>query len=197
MIMGRKNRSEEKLDKIVKKMRECGEILFSKNLVDTRSGNVSVKLTKNKLIIKKTGSPMPYIIKKDVIVLPIYEETEKDNLASSDLKIHRRIYIESENKGKDISAVLHCHMAEAVALSFFQDEIIPPDYEAQYFIKKIKVVEYNDIPECVAEFKLCIAKGHGVFVGGKDLDEALFLTLALHNSLKILFLKTILEKIKM
>jgi L-fuculose-phosphate aldolase len=34
-------------------------------------------------------------------------------------------------------------------------------------------------------------------VGGKDLDEALFLTLALHNSLKILFLKTIFEKIKM
>jgi L-fuculose-phosphate aldolase len=195
--MGRKNRSEEKLDKIVKKMRECGEILFSKNLVDTRSGNVSVKLTKNKLIIKKTGSSMPYITKKDVIVLPIYEETEKDNLASSDLKIHRRIYIESENKGKDISAVLHCHMAEAVALSFFQDELIPPDYEAQYFIKRIKVAEYNEIPECVAEFKLCIAKGHGVFVGGKDLDEALFLTLALHNSLKILFLKTIFEKIKM
>jgi L-fuculose-phosphate aldolase len=196
----RERKNDEKkvasLDKIVKKMREYGQILFSKNLIDTRSGNVSVKLDKNKLLIKKTGASMPYMTKKDVITLPIYEETEKDKLASSDLKIHRQIYIESEKRNKNINAVLHCHMPEAVAISFFEDEIIPPDYEAQYFIKKIKVSEYDRVPEYVAEFKLCIAKGHGVFVGGKDLDEALFLTLALHNSLKIFLLKTLLEKIK-
>jgi L-fuculose-phosphate aldolase len=194
-----KRNNEQKvavLDKFVKKMRECGQILFSRNLIDTRSGNVSVKLDRNKLLIKKTGVSMPYMTKKDVITLPIYEGTEKDNLASSDLKIHRQIYIESEKVNKNINAVLHCHMPEAVALSFFDDEITPLDYEAQYFIKKIKVAEYNSIPEYVAEFKLCIAKGHGVFVGGKDLDEALFLTLALHNSLKIFLLKNLLEKIK-
>ncbi len=184
------------LDKFVKKMRECGQILFSKNLIDTRSGNVSVKLDRNKLLIKKTGVSMPYMTKKDVITLPIYEGTEKDNLASSDLKIHRQIYIESENGNKNINAILHCHMPEAVALSLFYDEITPPDYEAQYFIKKIKIVEYNMVPEYVAEFKLCIAKGHGIFVGGKDLDEALFLTLAIHNSLKIFLLKNLLEKTK-
>jgi L-fuculose-phosphate aldolase len=196
----RERKNDEKkvasLDKIVKKMREYGQILFSKNLIDTRSGNVSVKLDKNKLLIKKTGASMPYMTKKDVITLPICEETEKDKLASSDLKIHRQIYIESEKRNKNINAVLHCHMPEAVAISFFEDEIIPPDHEAQYFIKKIKVSEYDRVPEYVAEFKLCIAKGHGVFAGGKDLDEALFLTLALHNSLKILLLKTLLEKIK-
>jgi len=86
----RERKNDEKkvasLDKIVKKMREYGQILFSKNLIDTRSGNVSVKLDKNKLLIKKTGASMPYMTKKDVITLPIYEETEKDKLASSDLK---------------------------------------------------------------------------------------------------------------
>ncbi|GBD03791.1 Methylthioribulose-1-phosphate dehydratase [bacterium HR19] len=181
------------LKNFVKKMRECGEILFMKGLIDTRSGNASVRIG-DKILIKKTGSSMPFLSQKDVIVLPLYKETEEDIIASSDLKLHRKIYIEAERKRKDISAVLHCHMPEAVSLSFFFDKIIPEDYESKLFIREINFSDYESVPEFVSEFKICVVKGHGVFCGGKDFEEALFITLMAHNSLKIFLMNTILKK---
>jgi L-fuculose-phosphate aldolase len=188
------NLSDSRLKGLVKKMRECGEILFLKGLVDTRSGNASVRIG-DKILIKKTGSSMPFLSQKDVILLPLYRETEEDIIASSDLKLHRMIYIEAERKNKDISAVLHCHMPEAVSLSFFFDKIIPEDYESKLFIKEINFSDYERVPEFIAEFKICVVKGHGVFCGGKDFDEALFITLMAHNSLRIFMMNTILRKI--
>lgn len=182
------------LKKFVKKMRECGEILFLKGLIDTRSGNASVRIG-DRILIKKTGSSMPFLSQKDVILLPLHHETEEDIIASSDLKLHRMIYVEAERKNKDISAVLHCHMPEAVSLSFFFDKIIPEDYESKLFLREINFTDYDKVPDFISEFKICVVKEHGVFCGGKDLDEALFITLMAHNSLKIFMMNTILRKI--
>ncbi len=177
---------------IAQKIRWCGKILFEKGLIDTRSGNISVRRGKS-IIIKKTGKSLPFLTKKDVISLPLYKESKRDKLGSSDLNLHRKIYIEAEKRRRNIGAVIHTHCPEAVALSFYEEKIVPSDYEAKYFIKEINFVDYDDVPYFISEYGVCVVKGHGTFAGGKNLDDALFLTLALAHSLKIEVIKRMIK----
>ncbi len=179
--------------KIVKEIRNCGFILFSRGLVDTRSGNISVRYG-DKIIIKKTGKSLPFLTSNDVVRVNIYRETRRDRFASSDLRIHREIYMLADKMRKDVGAVIHTHCPEAVVLSFYYEKIIPEDFEGKLFMPEIYFVSYDDVPRYVVEYSCCVAKGHGTFVGAKDLKSSLFLTLAMAHSLKIFLLKKLIEK---
>ncbi len=182
-----------KLKKIADEFRKVGNILFERELVDLRGGNVSVRSGKNSIIIKKTGISMPFITTKDIIRLPIYKVTKKDKIASSDLDLHRKIYVHADQAQKSVNAVLHSHIPEAVALSSFLDKFTPQDYEGKIIISVVPIIEYDLVPEYCIKYNICIVKGHGVFAVGKNLKEALSLTLTLAHSLRISFLSLILK----
>lgn len=159
----------------------AGRILFDRGLVDTRSGNISVKLSADRLLIKRTGENMGDLRKGSFIILPISRRTSKDVLASSDLELHRKVYLLND----EVRAILHSHPPEAVALSHAFEEIYPTDYEAKQFIEKIKFVEYDEVPDVVSKYRVCVARFHGVFCAGQDVDEALLLNLLVANTLRI------------
>lgn len=160
----------------------AGKVLFERGLVDVRSGNVSVRLGKDKMLIKRTGENMGMLRRNSLIVLPISKKTPKDKFASSDLDIHRKIYILGGDK---FGAVLHSHPPEAVVLSYVFESISPTDYESKLYVDKINFVEYNDVAQFVSKYKVCVAKFHGIFCAGKSIQEALLLNLVVSNSLKI------------
>lgn len=159
-----------------------GRTLFERGLVDVRSGNVSVRLGKDKMLIKKTGENMGMLNKSSFVILPISKKTPIDEMASSDLDLHRKIYVLG---GDRFGAILHSHPPDAVVLSHIFDEISPTDYEARLYVEKIKFVEYEKVPETVLKYKVCVAKFHGIFCSGKNIEESLLLNLIVANSLKI------------
>lgn len=175
-------------DNIYKKLKFAGEILFQRGLVDTRSGNVSVRLGKNRMIIKKTGENMGFLKKQSFVVVPINGTSPKDKFASSDLEIHRKIYA-LHNR---FNVVLHSHPPEAIALSHVFDEFEPTDYETRAYVKRVRFVEYDKVPEIVSEDRVCVVKFHGIFCAGEDINSALLLNLIVSNSLKIALYEKIL-----
>lgn len=163
-----------------------GRRLFSESLIRANSGNMSIR-SEYGFFITRTGSSL------DIPGEPVYVPLEGPVPvhASSEYQVHRHIY-----KTTSHQAVVHVHPPHAVALSFSEGRIIPVDSEGIMFCPFIPVVEgkpgSKDLAENVAigliSSGITIARGHGTFAGGKDLDEAYILTSLVEHSCRILFL---------
>lgn len=177
---------------LYRKLIYAGRVLFERGLVDIRSGNISARLDEDRMMIKKSGENMGKLSKKSFVVVPITGKSKYDSVASSDLELHRKVYIYGDAKGKKFQAILHSHPPEAVVLSRIFEEIEPIDYEAKMYVSKIKFADYLEVPEVVSEYGVCVSKLHGVFCAGKSVDEALLVNLIVANSLRIALYEKIL-----
>jgi len=163
-----------------------GRRLFSEALVGANFGNLSVR-SGNGFFITRTGSFL------DVPEKPVYVPLEGPvpGDAASEYRVHRQIY-----KITSHLAVVHAHPPHAVALSLFNAPIIPVDTEGVIFCPSMPIVEgipgsdelavnvaTSLISSCVA-----VARGHGTFAGGKNLDEAYIRTSLTEHSCRILIL---------
>jgi L-fuculose-phosphate aldolase len=163
-----------------------GRRLFTEALLFANFGNMSVR-SGDGFFITRRGTYL------DVPELPVYVPLEGPvpDTASSEYRVHREIYTITAH-----CAVVHAHPPHAIALSFSHDPIIPLDTEGVMFCPLIPVVEGKPgseelavnvarglLASCVA-----VARGHGTFAGGKNLDEAYIRTSLAEHSCRILFL---------
>jgi L-fuculose-phosphate aldolase len=162
-----------------------------------RSGNVSVLLPTDNILITKSGRSLrglkPY---SDLIVVNPFETDRGE--ASCEFYVHRGIY-KRATRGR--SAILHCHPIYAVAASWVCGERIPPAYnEAKDVLGQTLVLESQDqeqlgedpasIARALTENKIVAVRGHGTFALAETLDECLYLTHLLENSCHVLFLRS-------
>jgi L-fuculose-phosphate aldolase len=161
-----------------------------------RSGNVSVLLSAESILITKSGRSLrglnPY---SDLIVVgPL--ETDRGE-ASCEFYVHRGIY---ERAARGRGAILHCHPLYTVAASWVCGESIPPGYnEAKDVLGQTLILESQDherlgedpasIARALTENKIVAVRGHGTFALAETLDECLYLTHLLENSCHVLFLR--------
>jgi L-fuculose-phosphate aldolase len=161
-----------------------------------RSGNVSVLLSTDDILITKSGRSLrglnPY---SDLIVVNPFETDRGE--ASCEFYVHRGIY---KRAARGRSAILHCHSLYTVAASWVCDERIPPAYnEAKDVLGRTLVLESQDqeklgedpasIARALTENKIVAVRGHGTFALAETLDECLYLTHLLENSCHVLFLR--------
>ena len=95
------------------------------------------------------------------------------------------------------AAIVHAHPQAAIAASLVMDRIIPEDSEGVMFCPEIPVVGgapgsqevADNVAAALARGKLVIARGHGTFAAGKNLDEAYQLTSLAEHSCRVIALK--------
>ena len=143
---------------------------------DSHSGNASVR-DGDSLWITPTGACADTLRPWQLVRCAI--EGEAGAGASSDLALHRQVYIRNPAAG----AVLHGHGVHAIALTMDRDGFEPVDLEGElYFQQGVSVIDipYQDYfsasPELVgaalAVHSVVIVRGHGLYSWGKDLDQA-------------------------
>lgn len=152
-----------------------GNDLFSRGLVCSHSGNLSIRLGDN-LIITRRGSQLNNLEENDLIETGINKNNRATPLASVELPVHRAIYQQTSAQ-----AVVHAHPPHAVALSLSETEIIP-NAESLPLIGKVPVLgfgkkiapgELADIIACaLKEHRIVMVYGHGSFAAGQLLEEA-------------------------
>jgi L-fuculose-phosphate aldolase len=100
------------------------------------------------------------------------------------MEIHRAIYQKTNAR-----AVIHAHPSKTVTLSFFRDELIPPDENGMLYLRpRVSVVApptlfgWNLVAEEMAEHlrdeQVVVQKWHGTFAKGTDLADAFHRTRA-------------------
>ncbi len=109
--------------------------MVEQGLVGSHFGNISVR-EEEYIHITSTGSMLDELTEEEVVVVPLRDESPEDALASTELRVHRRVYALTEH-----NAVVHGHTPYAVILSMKYDSIKPVDAEGGYFLGEIPVVE--------------------------------------------------------
>lgn len=169
-----------------------GSDLFYQGLTSSHGGNMSVRMG-DRIIITRTGSMLAHLVECDLIETGLDEDDSNIMLASSELVVHRAIYLNTS-----ALAIVHVHPPFAVAQSLcVEDAIIPIDSEGSYLLRKVPVVQTEttvgskDVAKIAArilrEYKIFMLRGHGCFSIGPLLEEAYQWCSSLEESCKIYY----------
>jgi L-fuculose-phosphate aldolase len=180
--------------------KEVGKALFTRGLVSSHSGNLSVRVSDEHMLITRRGSQLGALSDQDLIETGIVKNDLKTPLASVELPVHRAI-LQRTNAG----AVVHAHPPHAIALSMTETEIISEQAEL-YELGEVPVLGWNqDVrPGCLGEVigealkthKIVLVYGHGTFAVGQILEEAYKYTAALEEICQVLWLVKTLRRAK-
>jgi L-fuculose-phosphate aldolase len=174
-----------------------GQALFTQGLVSPQGGNLSVKLGE-RLVITHRGSALGYIQEGDLVETGIDKNNRVTPLASTELRVHRCIY-----KNTPALAVVHAHPPYAVALSFTEKEIVPPDIEGRALLSRVPILSTgtedkagesaDEIARLLREHRVVLVRGHGTFAASQLLEEAYYYTVVLEQSCRLLYLLKALQ----
>lgn len=161
-----------------------GSRIFTESLVGANFGNMSLR-SGDGFYITRNGSYLD--IPEEPVYVPL--EGPVPDQASSEYRVHWQIY-----RMTAYHAVVHAHPPHAVALSLSNESIIPVDIEGIMFCPILLVVEGKpgseelavNITRVLLSSGVAIARGHGTFAGGNNLDEAYIRTSLAEHSCRIL-----------
>lgn len=174
-------------DYLYDEFKRVGEDLLQLGLTSSHGGNMSVR-HQGKIVITTHFAMLGRLQPDDLAEVPLRETP--DGLVSEvskDVALHQLIY-----KFTPAGAVIHAHPAHAVALSLTSDMITPRDLEGSVFLREVPVLS----PEAVAEegpqllqtHTGIIVRGHGSYVVGRTLTEALAHSSALGFTCEVTYL---------
>ena len=174
-----------------------GRELFLQGVNSSHSGNMSVRAG-DRIFITRRGSMLSNLVEGDIIETGLREDDSHITLASTEIKIHRAIYLQTS-----ALAIVHAHPPFAIVLSLEEDEIVPLDTEGVYYFKSIPVIGAGltvgsdevaeKLPPLLQNYKAAMVRGHGSFAVGQMLEEAFQWTSSLEASCKTLYLHRLLS----
>lgn len=177
---------------ILSQFQSVGRDLFTRGLVSSHSGNLSIRLG-DRLIITRRGSRLGCLQESDLIETGITKNDRSTPLASTELAVHRAIYQETS-----ASAIVHAHPPHAIALSLADTEITPSDAEGLSTVGRVPVLGWHMqvkpgglagvISQALKQCLIVMVHGHGSFAVGQLLEEAHNCTTTLEESCRVICL---------
>ena len=169
-----------------KEFGRIGRRLFTAGLLSANFGNMSVR-SGDGFYITRSGSFLD--VPEKPVYVPLEGPVPED--ASSECRVHREVYRITSH-----CAVVHAHPPHATALSLLHAPIIPVDTEGVMFCPFMPVVVGKpgseelavNVARSLLSSCVAVARGHGTFAGGKNLDEAYIRTSLAEHSCRILIL---------
>ena len=167
--------SEKERKAIVK----VGVKLQKNRFIAGTDGNISVKLSDNKILITPSGFRKGELESDDLVIIDFKGNIlEGKNRPSSEFLMHTYIY---QNR-PDISACVHSHPPYATSFAIageeLPDNILP---EVVLFVGKIQLTDYappgtDSVPKSLSGFvnncEAFLLKNHGLLTIGANLDVA-------------------------
>ncbi|OIO75258.1 MAG: class II aldolase [Zetaproteobacteria bacterium CG1_02_53_45] len=154
---------------------------------DSHSGNISGRDGQT-MWITPTGACADLLEAKDFMACPLDGEPVAG--ASGDANLHLAVY----RQNPTAQAIVHSHCPHAVGLTLNGEDFVPPDFEGQLYFPKVPVISvaYNlyfeqaadQVAATLAEYPICIVRGHGVYAWGETLNLAYKWTCSLELSAK-------------
>ncbi|MBS91541.1 MAG: class II aldolase [Rickettsiales bacterium] len=164
-------------------------------------GNISVRRGKH-IFITPSGINSKDLKTNDISIIDLKGVLKNQIKPSSETAMHLMIY----QKRKEINAIIHCHSNWASILSCLRQKITSFHYMvAEFGGSDIRCSKYatfgskklaKNVFDASISRKGCIIANHGQICFGKDVDEALHLSIALEKLSKQFYFCFISNKIK-
>ena len=170
-----------------------GKLVEKYNLISSHSGNISIKIGNN-ILITKTGTMLGNLTPKDITVISIYDENDRNlKYASMETVVHKSIYLNSNAK-----AIIHTHPEYLIFLSLILEKFKPVDSEGKFLIKELPIIKAKntiaskEVAEKIGKIaknnSAALVASHGLFVWAETIEKAFYITTALEKSAKIYYL---------
>ncbi len=177
---------------ILSQFQTIGHDLFTRGLVSSHGGNLSIRLGE-RMIITRRSSRLGCLEEHDLIDTGISKNDRSTPRASTELAVHRAIYRETS-----ALAIVHAHSPHAVALSLTETEIVPSDAEGLSIVGRVPVLGWHMevkmggladiITQALKQRRIVMVHGHGSFAIGQLLEEAHNYTTTLDESCRVICL---------
>ncbi|MDX8401561.1 MAG: class II aldolase/adducin family protein [Mariprofundaceae bacterium] len=158
---------------------------------DSHSGNISARADDG-FWITRTGACADFITPDDFVFCALAGAIPER--ASGDAALHRAVY----RARADAAAVIHSHCPHAVALTMDGRDFEPPDFEGRLYFPVVPVISvpyevYFDqaaerVAHALADHRVCIVRGHGVYAADRTLELAWKWTCSLEMSARTAWL---------
>ncbi|MEE0835674.1 MAG: class II aldolase/adducin family protein [Clostridia bacterium] len=171
---------------------DIGKKLYTKGMVASNDGNISVRVGNNAVWITPTGVSKGELVPDILLKLTLNGEIIEGNTKkSTETAMHLRMYTENS----EIRTVVHAHPAFATAFAIAGipfDSVIYP--EAYAVIGAIPIAPYatpgtHEVPDSVAPFakthNAVLLSNHGALTWGKTPKQAWFRMESLENYARI------------
>ncbi|MHA2473434.1 MAG: class II aldolase/adducin family protein [Promethearchaeota archaeon] len=171
--------------------KKIGQHLVRHGYNTSHSGNISIK-SGGKIIIKRRAAMLGDLQLEDLVICELKEEDSNSLIASTELGVHRAIYLET-----DAMAVIHAHNPYCVALSLIEDEITCIDAEGFALYKKIPIIDVDipagayytsiEVPKMLKNYPFVVVRGEDAlqYVTGAEQSAYIrYLTLLTGKPLK-------------
>lgn len=164
--------------KLRAEMCEVGRRLWQRDLIGAGEGNLSVRLSPQRILCTPSGPSKGHLRPCDLVVIDTKGNPIDGGRPSSEIKLHLRMYA----KRPDCMAVIHAHPVTATAFTLAGEEI-PDDLlpEAAYVLGSVPTAPFgfpgteevgDKIEPLLADHKTFLMAHHGAVVMGKDLWDA-------------------------
>jgi L-fuculose-phosphate aldolase len=177
-------------------MARVGSKVVACGLSNSRFGNISMRHG-DSIFITCTGSMLDELDRTKVVQLDLHGECDLDRIASSETCVHRAVY-----KATPSLAIIHTHSPYAVAISLIEKKFMQPiDSEGLIFMGDVPIVNgrfgtddlAGSVSAALRTSKACIARGHGVFVAGQNLNEAYTFACMVEHSSQVSYLAKVYQ----
>jgi len=158
---------------------------------DSHSGNASFRFH-DEIWVTPTGCCADTLKADDLVQCSIDGVMEEG--ASLDAPLHIQVY----HNNPQARAVIHSHGPHAVAMTLNGDDFSPVDFEGQYYFPVVPVISipYDNyiekaptaIATVLADYKVAIVKGHGVYACAETINLAYKWSCSLELSAKTAWL---------
>jgi len=171
------------------RMIRAGRAMLALDLQNTHSGNLSVRVG-SRMLITRSGSMKGHLRPKDILDVGLEARDDDPPGASVESGSHRRIL-------QYARAVVHAHSISATLMSFVSRSLVPVDFLGSRWLGEVPVCAFTDpvgsrdmedrIPQVLRDHVSMVVEGHGPFVRGETLEEALSRLSTLDVSSRILW----------
>ena len=180
---------------VYKVLKEYASRIARRGYATAHGGNLSIR-SGSYMWITRHACSLEDLKPEDIVKVPVDRPSSYDIIASTETPVHREIYRRTNNL-----VVLHAHPPFSVALSFFIDELVPPDSEGYHVLRRVPVVEgrpgsttlANEVANALMSCWAVIVRGHGVFASSKFIDHTYQILCMVEHSAKISYLKNLYE----
>jgi len=163
---------------------EAGRICYSNGLMHANTGNISIRMGNDRVVITPSKMCKGRLDPEDLLVIDLdgaivkFDKTRKRTF-SSEAQLHLEVY----RRRPDVRAVIHSHPANATALTVaglpFPMDILPEALEelgpvpTTRFALPDSADSAAAIGEYILDHNTILIRNHGAITFGADLEEAL------------------------
>lgn len=184
-----------------KKLVEICHKVYDKGFVAAYDGNLSVRTTRNTIIITRSGVCKGDVTEKDLVEIDL---EGKILSGRSKISTEHKIHLLAYKKRKEVNAVVHCHSVYATAFALI-GEGLDKHYLPEVFLTfgKVPLCKYatpstDDVPKSLEPYMdyswAFLLQNHGAVTLGKNLDDAYFKMEKLEHAAKTILLARLAGK---